>query len=124
MKGFILDSDYQIIEDKSYIYLYGKLENNQTFVTINQYKPYFYIKEKDLKKALKIEKFDYEDNEFKNFAGEKVIKIYAKTPQEITKLRLKFKDENLDYYEADIKFIQRFLIDKGKNSSFDIEGEY
>ena len=70
MKGFILYSTYKIIDNKACVLLYGKLENNETFLTINEYKPYFYIKESDLKKVLKLEKFEYEENKFKNFDNE------------------------------------------------------
>lgn len=124
MKGFILDSTHKIIENKACVLLYGKLENNETFLTINSYRPYFYIKEKDLKKALKLKNFDYEENNFKNFSNEPVVKVLVNFPSEVTELKDKFKENNLDFYETDIKFIQRFLIDKEINSSLDIEGEY
>jgi len=124
MKGFILYSTYKNIENKNYIYLYGKLENNESFLTINCYRPYFYIKKDDLKKALKIGKFDYEENNFKNFSGEEVVKIIFNLTNEISETREKFKKQDINYYEADLKFVQRFLIDKNINSSLEINGDY
>ncbi len=124
MKGFILDSTYKTIESKSCILLYGRLENNETFLTINTYRPYFYIKESDLKKALRIKNFYYEENKFKNFSNETVVKVIADFPSEITELREKFKENKIDYYEADLKFVNRFLIDRDINSSLDIDGEF
>src|SRR3989344_6937528 len=100
MKGFILYTDYRVIENKEYIFLYGKLENNETFLTINHYRPYFYIKESDLNKALKLAKFEYEKNDFKNFNNEPVVKVIADLHKDIISLRIKFKDENISNYES------------------------
>ncbi|MBI2671481.1 DNA polymerase II [Candidatus Woesearchaeota archaeon] len=124
MKGFILYSTHKEIDGKPCIFLYGKLENNETFVTMNSYKPYFYIKKTDLKKALTIDKFEHEESSFRNFDHEDVVKIIVNFPSEVTNLREKFKKHGIDYYEADLKFVQRFLIDKGINSSLEIKGEY
>ncbi len=124
MKGFILYSDYKVMNEKEYIFLYGKLENNETFLTINHYKPYFYIKESDLPKALKLGKFEYEKNNFKNFDNETVVKVIADLHKDIISLRQKFKDNNISNYESDVKFIDRFLIDHDINSSLEIEGEH
>src|SRR3989344_8963555 len=103
MKGFILYTDYRVIENKEYIFLYGKLENNETFLTINHYRPYFYIKENDLNKALKLGKFDYEKNNFKNFDNENVVKVITDLHRDIISLREKFKEYGIHYFEADIK---------------------
>jgi len=124
MKGFILYSDYRVIGNKEYIMLYGKLENNETFLTINNYKPYFYIKESDLNKALKLGKFEHEKNNFKNFSNETVVKVIAGLHKDIISLREKFKAHDIPYYETDVKFVDRFLIDHDINSSLEIEGEY
>ncbi len=124
MKGFILYSDYKVMNEKEYIFLYGKLENNETFLTINHYKPYFYIRESDLNKALKQGKFEYEKNNFKNFDNEPVVKVMADLHKDIIALREKFKAHGIPYYEADVKFVDRFLIDHGINSSLEIEGDH
>ena len=50
MKGFILYPSYKIIDGKSYVFLFGKLENGESFLVMNFYEPYFYIKTKDVKK--------------------------------------------------------------------------
>ena len=51
MRGFIVYSTYRISDDKNkaLVYLFGRLENGQSFLTINEYNPYFYIKTKDKK---------------------------------------------------------------------------
>ena len=53
MKGFIVYPTYRIIEDKAYVYLFGSLENGESFLTINHFRPYFYIRTKDKSKLKK-----------------------------------------------------------------------
>jgi len=124
MKGFIIYPTYRVIEDKAYIYLFGRLENNQSFLTINEFKPYFFIKTIDIKKAQNLEKFDFEKTDLTNFKKEPVTKIILNVPSEVPELRNKLEKNNIECYEADIKFAYRFLIDNKLQGSLDIEGDY
>jgi len=124
MKGFITYLTYNIIEEEACVCLFGRLENGESFLTINKYRPYFFIKEKDLKKALKIDSFEYEKTNFNNFNNETVVKVILDVPSSVPNLRKKLEEENMECYEADIKFPYRFLIDKGIKGSLDIDGYY
>ncbi len=44
MKGFIVYSTYRIIDDKAYVYLFGSLENGESFLTITEFRPYFFVR--------------------------------------------------------------------------------
>jgi len=122
MKGFILYQTYEIVEGKPSIMLFGKLENSQSFLTINSYRPYFYIKESD--KAALPKEFDYEKSNFKNFNKKLLIKVYTEIPSEIPTLRKYLEDKGVECYEADIKFTQRFLIDNKIKVSVDLNDNY
>src|SRR3989344_2118677 len=124
MKGFIIYPTYRVIDNKAYVYLYGRLENSQSFLSIDEFKPYFFIKSSDLKKAQKLGKFESENTEFTNFKKEPVAKIMLSIPSEVPKLRELFQDEKIECYEADIRFEYRYLIDKKIQGSLDIEGDY
>jgi DNA polymerase elongation subunit (family B) len=124
MKGFIVDSGYELIEDQTIIRLFGRLENKQSFVALKKIDPYFYIKEKDLKKTGElIKKFTIEKTDKKDFSGEKVIKIKNKSHLEINKLSQAIHKLNINTYEADVKPVQRFLIDNDILGTIEIEGE-
>ncbi len=124
MKGFIIYPTYDVINDETIVQLYGKLENGQSFVTLNKINPYFFIKEKDQKKIEKyLSKYKIENIPLKNFNEEKVMKISAKTQSEITKLYQAIH-KKIDAYEADIKPHYRFLIDNNLLGTINIEGEY
>ena len=124
MRGFIVYPTYRIIDEKAFIYLFGKLENGESFLTMNEFKPYFFIKEKDVKKALKIKQFDYESTKLKTFDEENVVKINLVIPKDVADLRKSFEEENILTYEADIRFVYRFFVDKNIKGSLNIEGNY
>ena len=60
MKAFIINTTYRIHHEKAYVYLFGRLENGESFVAIKQQDPFFYIKTKDTKKAKKLQDAEYE----------------------------------------------------------------
>jgi hypothetical protein len=45
MKAFLIYPTYRIIDEKAYVYLFGRLENGESFLTINEFKPYFFIRQ-------------------------------------------------------------------------------
>ncbi len=124
MKGFIIYQTYRVIGNKAYVYLHGRLENGQSFLTINYFKPYFFIQNSDLKKAQELGKFELEKTDLTNFKKELVTKIILNIPQEVPKLRKIFEEENIECYEADIRFTYRFLIDKKIQGSLEIEEDF
>ncbi len=124
MKGFVIYPTYKVIEGKAYVCLFGRLENGESFLTINHFRPYFYIKKEDLKLAKELYEFDFEDNNFKNFKNENVIKIILDIPADVPKLRKKFEENEIKCYESDIKFEYRLMMDYKIQGSLNIEGDY
>lgn len=124
MKGFIIYPTYKIINGKACVLLYGRLENGHSFLTINEFKPYFFIESSKLKKALKIEKFDYEETKLKNFQGELMTKVILDFPKDISELRNELRESKITTYESDIRYPIRFLMDHDIQGSIDIDGDY
>jgi DNA polymerase-2 len=124
MKGFIVDATYRIIGGRAYVALFGRSEENETFLTLNYYRPYFFIEEEDLKKALEIDEFEHEEISLKNFEGKKVVKILKDIPSDIAKLRKEFEGEAIKTYEGDIRFAQRFLIDQKIQGCVEVIGDF
>ncbi len=127
MKGFMVYPTYRIEDNKALVYLFGRLENGESFLTINEFKPYFYIKKEDAKKLKKIDidvNYAVEDSKFKNFSEQRVSKVILNIPKDVPRLRKAFEDEDIECYEADIRFVYRFLIDNNIKGSMDIQGKY
>lgn len=126
MKGFIVYPTYKIENGSARVYLFGRLENGESFLTMNSFKPYFFIRKKDLEKAeeIKSPEFKHLHTELKDFDGEQVSKIILSIPKDVPVLRKSFEEKSIPCYEADIRFAQRFLMDKKILCSCDITGNH
>ncbi|MBI2632199.1 DNA polymerase II [Candidatus Pacearchaeota archaeon] len=123
MKGYIVDALHQINNGKTEIHLFGRLENGQSFFTSQTIEPYFFIRSSDTGKVKKIlQKYKFESVPFTNFKGDKVTKISHPLNSELTKLAQALH-KTTDTYEADIKPVQRYLIDNDILGSIEIKGE-
>jgi DNA polymerase-2 len=124
MNGFIIDPTYRIENNKAYIQFYGRLENGESFLTIQETKPYFYIKKSDLKKAKECAGFEHEECSMKDFHEKEVVKIIVAVPPEVPKFRKEFEEKGIVCYEADIRFVYRTIIDKNLLGCIHIEGHH
>ncbi|MBT6995595.1 DNA polymerase II [Candidatus Woesearchaeota archaeon] len=124
MKGFIIYSTYRILNGKPCVVLYGRLENNESFITINEFQPYFFIETKDQKKANKVTEYKIEETNLKNFEENDMSKILIDLPKEVPHTRSDLENAGIKTYESDIKFQTKFLIDNKLQGSLEIEGDY
>ncbi|MGM5482803.1 MAG: DNA polymerase II [Nanobdellota archaeon] len=124
MKGYIVYGTYRVIDDKPIVYIFGRLENDESFLAKIPFRPYFFIKKSDIKNSKKVLELDYEECSLTDFAGESVVKIFAPKPSDVPSIRKTYEDAGIVTYEADIRFIQRFYMDYGLLGSVEIDGEY
>ena len=129
MKAFIVYPTYRIIDNKAYVYLFGRLDNGESFLAINHFKPYFWIKKSDLEKAKKhAEKLkiaiEHGKGKAENFENEEVAKIVLDLPSDVPVIRKEFEDNKIVCYEADVMFVYRFMIDNDIKGIAEIKGEY
>jgi len=123
MKAFIVYPTYETIDNKSFVKLYCKGEDGKSYVTVNEYRPYFWIRKSDLKKAKDLAKVDYEETENLDFSANKVTKVILDVVKDVPKLKKLFLDNGIPCYEADIRFAYRFLIDNNLRGCIEIEGK-
>lgn len=124
MRAFIIYPTYDTINGETIVQLFGKLENGESFVTLNKIEPYFYIKESDLNEVKKfLSKYKTEKTPLQTFRAEKVVKISSNTQAELNKLYGALH-KKIPVYEADIKPHLRFMIDNNLFGSINIEGEH
>ncbi len=129
MKGFVVYPTYRLIDGKAYVYLFGRLKNGESFLTIKKVKPYFYIKETDLNKAKDCvgdddPKFETKRSKSKNVDGDNVFQVIVSIPSDVSKLRKIFEANDIVCYEADIRFVYRYMIDNDIKGCLDIQGKY
>ena len=124
MNGFIIYPTYRIINDKSKVYLFGRLDNGESFLTINDYNPYFFIKKSDVKKGSSLVKFQEESVSMKDFDSIDVTKIIFDTPKDLQSAKSTLEQDNIVCYESDIRYVMKFLMDNMILGSMSIDGEY
>ena len=122
--GFVIYPTYRVEEKKAKVFLFGRLESGESFLAINTFRPYFYIRTSDRDKASSLVKADYEDTGFTDFDGNKATKVTLDIPAEVGEQRSVLVRNGIPCFEADIRFAYRFLIDKGIKGSLSIEGEH
>lgn len=122
-EGFIIYPTYRVEDNKSYVYLFGRLKNGQSFCTKNYYEPFFYINGSDLTKAMKLGTFKSEPTDLKSFKEEPLIKIILKIPKQVPDLRKSFEENGIDCFEADVRFAYRFMMENNLKGSLKIIGE-
>jgi DNA polymerase I len=90
---------------------------------VHGFTPYFYapvdsVSEDRLREYDAITGWDYEDDAgepFESIRGERLLKIYGRTPRDVGQIR-----DDFDHFEADILFPNRFLIDKDVTSGITV----
>lgn len=125
IRGFIIDTDYINLDGNTFVQLFGRLENGQSFAVMNKISPYFFVEESD-RKAIKdlLKDFKVEETKLKNFAGKSVLKIVGKNQEELNKLSKEIHAVNIKTYESDLRPHNRFMIDNNLKAGVEIDGEY
>jgi len=125
MNGFIVYSDYIENEDKSFIQLFGRLQNGKSFMSLHNFQPYFFIRESDFKsKKPLFKKYQISKDKSKNFKGDNVTRISSDSIRELNKLSSHLHSIKIDTYEADVKPAMRFLMDNDILGLINIKGDY
>lgn len=125
MKGYIVDTNYEIREEKTTLYFFGRLENGESFVATKILQPYFFIEEKDAKKHSKIlSKYNQEKTNNLTFEGAPVVKITGENHVTLSKVVEALHHLKINTYEADIKPPIRYMIDNDLFGSVNLEGDY
>ncbi len=123
VQGFIVDRTYRLVDGKPKIYLFGRLETGESFLTISDFLPYFYLKTGDRAAAEKLVKFvEIKDTTMKTFFAEPVSKATVSEPKVVGQVRKILEEQGIACYEADIPFTLRFLMDHDVLSTLEIEG--
>lgn len=127
MKGLIINRSYEEIDSRGYVFLFGRLENNESFAIMNEFSPYFFIREKDLKSLKKIElvnEIDIEKTNLKNFREESVLKLMFKNQKQLKEVGEELREFEVETFEQDLKPAARFMIERNIFDSIEIEGDF
>jgi DNA polymerase II len=127
MKGIVIQREYEEINSQGYVFIFGRLENGESFICMNEFNPYFFIKEKDKKILEKLDNqefFEIEETNLTSFKAENVVKIIFKNQTSLKEISKEMKDFQIETFEEDLKPSVRFMIENDLKLFVDIEGDY
>ncbi|MCI0659083.1 MAG: DNA polymerase II, partial [Acidobacteria bacterium] len=125
IRGFILQPTYRIEAGRPVVYLFGRLENGETFlVRDSRFVPYFFVRQSDASRAWKLGADRQAPTEWTTLGGDPVVRVEVPVPQDTVPLRDRLIQAGIPCYEADVRFAIRYLIDRGLRGSVAIDGPF
>ena len=123
--GFILQPTYRLREDRPVVQLFGRLESGEAFlVEDNRFQPYFFVP-KQQEAALAAERdIRVEATELRDLRGREVVRVTARLPPAVPHIRNRLLERGCEVLEGDIRFVYRYLIDRGIRGALAIEGSH
>lgn len=98
IEGFILSGSSIDLEDQILLKLYGQSNEGSFLVTINHFKNYFFVESRN-------------PSSYRNLDGTWAEKIECRTMNELRARKAEFEKDGLRTFEADIRPLERFLMD-------------
>ena len=125
IRGFVLQPTYRIEAGRPVVYLFGRLENGETFlVRDSRFVPYFFVRQSDASKSWKLGADRQTPTEWTTLGGEPVVRVEVPVPPDTVPLRDRLIQAGIPCYEADVRFAIRYLIDHGLRGGVAIEGPF
>jgi DNA polymerase-2 len=124
-RGFVVQPTYRLREDRPVVQLFGRLESGYAFlVEDDRFRPYFFVP-KRFEAALAAERdIRVEPTELRDLQGREVVRVFARTPAAVPHIRSRLLDRGCEVLEGDIRFVYRYLIDRGIRGGIRIDGPH
>ncbi len=128
VRGFILQTNYRVVSGPNgartpVVYLYGLLEDGGTFlVRDDRQRPHFYIRAAQAEHARALGAPLPKPIDRRTFDGVLVCRLDVETPVDVSALRDRLHEAEIETFEADVRFAVRYLIERGIKGGCEIEG--
>ena len=121
-KGFILQSSYRVENKQPIVHLFGRLEDDRTFlIKESRRRPHFYIRTKDADQ-LRSQQAITESSDWSSLDGYPVTRVSVPVPADVVPIRDRLHERGLKTYEADIRFATSYLIERNVRGGVRIDG--
>ena len=125
-RGFIYQASYRIQAGVPVVYLFGRLENGETFlIRDRRQSPHFFVRADATRQASPT---DWRGTRLApsdrvTFAGEATRCVHVPTPPDAPPVRDRLHARGIDTFEADVRFAMRYLIDRDIKGGCVIQGK-
>ena len=110
IEGFILTSSSFDLANSQVLKFYGQSEEGSFLVTVDQFQNYFFKESK-------------EPTSFQSLDGVWGEKVFCRNQADLKSKRKECEEQGLKTFEADIKAVERYLMDKGFYAQVSIKGK-
>ena len=123
VRGFILDPSYRIEQGRPVVHLAGVLEDGRAFVVRDRrQRVRFWIRQSDGERARQLGASTLEAAGETTLDGYPAACIEVRKPAATPPLRDRLSRHGIPTYEADVRFVTRFLLERGIHASVRIQG--
>ncbi len=123
--GFIYQATYRIHQNVPVVYLFGRLDNGETFlVRDHRQTPHFFITQAAADN-LEVGAVNarISNSQMKSMDGQSLVRLDVRIPADAPTVRDELHRQGIDTYEADVRFAVSYLIDRGIKGGVEITGK-
>jgi DNA polymerase-2 len=123
--GFILQPTYRVREDQAVVQLFGRLESGEPFlVEDDRFRPYFFVPKQQAAPLAEERDISVEATDLRDLQGREVVRVVARIPSAVPHIRTRLVQASCEVLEGDIRFVYRYLIDRGIRGAIAIDGPH
>ncbi len=125
-RGFVLQPTYRIEKGRAVVHLYGRLEDGATFLVRDDgWRPTFYLRARDAERARALGVGTILPSRRLTYTSEEpVVRVEVQTPPDAPARRDRLHQAGIATFEADVRFVIRFLIRHGLRGGVEISGPW
>jgi DNA polymerase-2 len=121
-RGFVLTPTYRVRAGRPSVHLWSVLESGEPALIVDdRLTPYCFVRTRD---AEAVRGAQVIPTDLTTFAGEPVSRVEVPTPADLPHLRRRLAGIGVECFEADLRFADRFLIDRDVRGAFAVDGPY
>ncbi|MEQ8484873.1 MAG: DNA polymerase II [Pseudomonadales bacterium] len=122
-RGVILQTSYRVLAGVPVVHLFGRLEDGRSFlVRDGRDRPFFYIGARHAARAAAELGIAPRPVPHCSLAGDPLARIEVMVPGDVPSLRDRLHAMDMPTFEADVRFAQRYLIDRDVKGACEIVG--
>jgi len=123
---YVLVPTYRVLRGVPVVHLYGVTDRGESVLVVDdRSRPYIFVPSPDLEAARRAaDPLDaHPEPELLDFSHRQVGRLTFRDPREVPPAREKLTAAGIPFFEADVRFAYRYMIDQGIRATVEVEGQ-
>jgi DNA polymerase-2 len=121
-RGFVLTPTYRMVAGRPQVHLHAALECGEPALLVDdRFRPYFFVPASE---ADAVRGAVGRPVALRTFDDRPVVRVEAEAPGDLPLMRQRLTAAGVPCFEADVRFAYRYLIDRGVQGSFTVDGPF